>query len=192
MSQNVLEQGLSRDELIALKNKRTGVFVFQLSWILVFICLIIVNLQIRSNFATWPPPGVPALDALLPTAATIGLIASGVAARRGLQAIRSEQRDSFASSWLFALGLGAIFMLIMAYEFFTVPESGQFSTVFRVMTAFHAIHALVIGVILWQVYRNGRAGAYDAVRHWAVEAAAKMWYFVVVAWILFYTVLYII
>jgi hypothetical protein len=40
------------------------------------------------------------------------------------------------------------------------------------------------------VYR--RAAAYDSVRHWAVEATTKLWYFVVIAWILFYIVLYLV
>jgi len=42
------------------------------------------------------------------------------------------------------------------------------------------------------VLNKGRAGAYNAVDNWGVEGAAKLWYFVVVAWILFYVVLYII
>ena len=35
-----------------------------------------------------------------------------------------------------------------------MPFSGQYSTVFRVMTAYHAVHALVIGYIMIRVYRN--------------------------------------
>jgi nitric oxide reductase NorE protein len=194
MAQNLRadEQGLSRAELLALRNKRSGVFIFQLSWILVFICLIVVNLQIRSNFATWPPEGVSALSAALPTMATVLLIVSGILTRRALNAVRAAQNGAFLQHWLIALVLGGVFLAIMAYEFLSVQISGQYSTIFRVMTAFHALHAAVIGVIMWNVYQAGRAGQYDAVRHWAVEATAKMWYFVVVAWIMFYTVLYII
>lgn len=192
MQQKALEQGLSRDELMALKNKRTGVTVFQISWILVFVCLIVVNLQLRSNFPSWPPADVDELSMTLPTIATVGLLVSVFFARRGLQAMRADQLPSFLQSWGVALLLGAGFILIMAYEWVTVQISGQYSSVFRVMTAFHAFHALVIGWIMFVVYKNARAGLYDATRHWAVEAAAKMWYFVVVAWIMFYTVLYII
>jgi hypothetical protein len=31
---------------------------------------------------------------------------------------------------------------------------------------------------------------YNARNFWAVEAGAKLWYFVIVAWIMFYAVLY--
>ena len=79
----------------------------------------------------------------------------------------------------------------MGYEWVTVQFSGQFSTIFRLMVAYHAVHALVIGYIMWRVYQTGLAGGYTVLRHWAVEAAARLWYFVVVAWLLFYVVLYI-
>ncbi len=188
--QHILEQReLSREELMALRNKRTGVTVFQISWIMVFICLIVVNLQLRGNFASWPPPGVESLDKVLPTLATIGLLVSMALARMALKSIQREQVSVFKTQWGGALALGAGFLVIMAFQWFSVPFSGQYSTVFRVMIAYHAIHAVVIGTIMIYVYRN--AASYDAVHNWAVEAAAKLWYFVTIAWVLFYIVIYL-
>lgn len=191
MQQHLLEeQELSRDELLALRNKRTGVTVFQISWIMVFVCLIVVDLQMRADFSSWPPPGVGALDAMLPTLATIGLIASVFLARSGLKAIQAEKVETFRTLWRLTLGLGVLFIFIMGYEWLSVPYSGLYSTIFRVMVAYHAIHALVIGYIMIRVYQN--AEHYDRVHNWAVEASAKLWYFVTVAWVLFYLTLYII
>jgi cytochrome c oxidase subunit III len=191
MQQHLLEEReLSRDELLALRNKRTGVTVFQISWIMVFVCLIVVNLQMRANFASWPPPGVGALDAVLPTIATIGLVISTFLARNSLKAIQAERRGAFRTLWRLTLALGVLFIGMMAVEWALVPYSGQYSTIFRVMVAYHAVHALVIGYIMIRVYQN--AGHYDHVHNWAVEASAKLWYFVTVAWILFYLTLYII
>jgi cytochrome c oxidase subunit 3 len=187
---NLLEQReLSREELQDLRNKRTGVTIFQISWILVFVCLIMVNLQVRANFPSWPPPGVASLDVMLPTVATIGLLASALLTRGGLRAIQREDYNGFRLLWQIALMLGVIFVGIMAFEWVSVPFSGQYSTLFRVMVAYHAVHALVIGYIMFRVFRN--AAAYDALHNWAVEAATKLWYFVVIAWIMFYVVLYI-
>lgn len=183
---------LSRDELQALRNKRTAVTVFQFSWILVFVCLIVVNLQLRSTQSAWPPVGVQPLDRVLPTIATVGLLASMWLARGGLKAIGRDSRASFLRQWGLAIGLGAAFVLVMAYEWVSVQFSGQYSTVFRLMTAYHAIHALVIGGLMVRAYVRARAGAYSARAHWDVEAAAKLWYFVAVAWLLFYLVLYVI
>lgn len=68
----------------------------------------------------------------------------------------------------------------------------QYGVTFRLMTGFHFVHALVILGIMIYVYRNGQQGIYTGDDHdsWAVEGTAKLWYFVTVAWILFYVVLY--
>ncbi|MBK8027770.1 MAG: hypothetical protein IPK19_41915 [Chloroflexi bacterium] len=105
---------MTREERMALANRRTGLFIFQISWIMVFVCLMLVNVQIRSNFASWPPEGVAPLDRVLPTLATVGLIVSGVFAWRGLNAIRVDQNAALRQNWLIALVLGAAFIVVMA------------------------------------------------------------------------------
>jgi heme/copper-type cytochrome/quinol oxidase subunit 3 len=89
-----------------------------------------------------------------------------------------------------ALALGALFILIMIYEWLAVPMGTQYGTVFRLMTGFHGIHALVIGLYMFNVYQQARAGRYHALNAWAVEAGVKLWYFVAFAWMMFYIVLY--
>ena len=191
MAQNVSEQGLTRDELMALRNKRTGMTVFQVSWIMAFVCLIVVNWQIRNNAPSWPPPGVEPLSSTLPTIVTFFLVASGWLVHNALQAINVNQLGRFFSQWRVALLLGAAFVVVIGYEWITIPSSGMYSTVYRVMTAFHAIHAIVIGLYMWNVERRVRAGQVTSHDTWAVEAGTKLWYFVIVAWIMFYVVLYV-
>jgi heme/copper-type cytochrome/quinol oxidase subunit 3 len=196
MNQTVLEQNLSRDELIALKNRRTGMTVFQISWIMVFVCLIAVNLSVRGNFATWPPAGVEPLDRALPTLATIGLIISGVLARRAAQALQQNHKEAFLAQWRVTLLMGVGFVLIMAYEWLSIGVSGQYGLVFRTMTAFHAVHALVIGFVMFRIGQSVQRDAYgttfEPLRFWPVDGALKLWYFVIFAWLMFYVVLYII
>jgi len=191
MAQNVVEQGLTRDELLALRNKRTGMTVFQVSWIMAFICLIVVNWQIRSNSPSWPPAGVEPLSATLPTIVTLFLVASGWLVHNAFQAINANQLARFFSQWRLALLLGAAFVAVIGFEWITIPSSGQYSTVFRVMTAFHVFHAIVIGLYMWRVDGRVRAGQVTTHDTWSVEAGTKLWYFVIVAWIMFYVVLYV-
>jgi cytochrome c oxidase subunit 3 len=194
----MMQSSLSREEQIALNNRRTGITIFQVSWIMVFVCLSLVNLQIRSNFPSWPPEGVAALDRVLPTIATVALLISGIAARAAVRAAGNTQIAAFLSAWRIALGLGVIFTLIMAFQWVTVDSGGlgaQYGTIFRVMVAYHAIHALIIGWIMWGVHQSGARGDYndaDPRKTWLIEASARLWYFVIVAWILFYVVLYIV
>lgn len=202
------ERQRQQEEALRLKNARTGVNIFQGSWILTFVALIIVNLQLRGASPAWPPVGVEKLNPLLPTFATLGLLASAVLIRRGFRALKRDDVRVFLVQWRAALALGAAFVAVMAYEWVTrtpAPESvvrlangelivsvvTQYNAMFRVMTAFHGLHALIIGGYVWNVYRRVTAvESVDSQQRWSIEAGAKLWYFVVIAWMLFYVVLY--
>jgi cytochrome c oxidase subunit 3 len=190
MKQTVLENELSRAELLALKNKRTGLSLFQFSWILVFVCLIVMNWQLRYREIVWPPPGVEPAPLLLPSIATVGLLLSVWITRRAVGFMAQGQLGAFLSHWRIAMGLGVAFVAVMVYEWVTIPVTGMYSTIFRTMTGFHGVHAVVIGAMMLMVYRRAKQKQYNTSDYWLVEATAGLWYFVVVAWILFYIVLY--
>lgn len=182
--------GDERAAALRLKNNRLGMTIFQISWIMAFIALAVVNWQLRFSYGQWPPLGVAPFDPLLPTVATLALLLSGALVMRGWRALRGGEPGRFRARWRGALGLGALFLLLVVYEFFTVSEAAlatQYGITLRLMTSFHFVHALAISLLLLRVYRQagrGKAGA------WAVEGSAKLWYFVIIAWLLFYVVLY--
>lgn len=190
MQGELTERQLSPQELLDLKNKRTGLAIFQFSWMLVFVCLMFVHWWVRNQALVWPPEGVARHGLLIPTVMTLALIASSITARRASRAVKAGDAAAFLSNWRITIGLGVLFVVVMAAEWLLVPVSGQYSNLFRVLVGFHGVHALAIGVYLLRVYRNGRAGAYSTRHFWPVEAAAGLWYFVTIAWILFYVVLY--
>ncbi|MCB9449882.1 MAG: heme-copper oxidase subunit III [Anaerolineaceae bacterium] len=190
--QQDLSQHLSRKELQDLKNKRTGLAIFQFSWIMAFVALIAANWQLRYQFTTWPPPGVEKFGIGIPTLVTLLLIVSSLLVRSATRAVKRGDHGIFESRWGLSLILGVIFVVVMAWEWVIVPVSGQYSNLFRLMVGFHGVHALVIGAFMVVVYRNGRAGAYDEYHFWPVEGAAGLWHFVTVAWVLFYLVLYLV
>ena len=178
------DQTLVRAEQQALQNRRTGLALFQLSWILVFVSLIVANWQLRYQYASWPPPGVEKLGLFWSTLATGLLLLSAFLVRQARQAVEVERLVSFHQQWRVAISLGAMFVVIMALEWLRVSIETQYGIVFRVMTAFHGVHALVIGGYMIRVQQRLEKD------FWPVEAATKLWYFVVTAWILFYLVLY--
>ena len=187
--------GLDRDAELRLKNNRLGMTIFQASWIMVFFALIVVNWQLRFSYAQWPPAGVAPFDPLLPSAATLALLLSALLARQGWQGLRLGKLSVFLMSWRLSMALGIVFMAIIAVEFAAVSEAAmatQYGVTMRLMTGFHLAHALAILAVMLRVYRNGGRGSYSGAPHdsWPVEGAAKLWYFVTVAWLLFYVVLY--
>ncbi len=184
-----------RAAALRLKNNRLGMSIFQISWIMVFFALIVVNWQLRYSYAQWPPQGVAPFEPLLPSLATLALLGSSYFVQRGLTAFRGAQLNAFAFCWRLAMALGIIFMALIAREFVTVSAAAmatQYGVTLRLMTGFHFVHALVILFLLLAVYRRALAGAYRGgeAAGWAVEGLAKLWHFVTVAWILFYLVLY--
>jgi len=191
MTQHTLEHKLTRQEQQQLRNRRTGLAIFQISWIMAFICLIVVNFWIRGNNDTWPPAGV-AIEKLIPTLMTLALVASSFFIRRGARALKADDVATFSRNWRYGLALGGLFAVVMAIEFVAAPGSGQFLSIYRLMIGFHHIHALVIGYYLIRVYQNGQRGAYSANDFWPVEGGTSLWDFVTVAWVLFYLVLYLI
>ncbi len=191
MTQHALEQKLTRQEQLQLRNRRTGLTVFQISWIMTFVCLIVVNFWIRGNSNTWPPEGVE-IEKLIPTLMTLTLIASSYFIRRGVKALKADDFSGFTLNWRNGLLLGGVFAVVMAVEFVAAPGSGQFLSIYRLMIGFHHVHALVIGYYMIRVYQNAKRGAYTSTHYWPVEGGTSLWDFVTVAWVLFYVVLYII
>jgi len=178
-----------------LKNNRLGMTIFQVSWIMVFLALIIVNWQLRFSYSEWPPAGVAPFDPLLPSAATLALLLSLVMVRQGLQTLRRNHVAGFLMRWRGAIALGIAFMAIIVYEFASVSDAAmatQYGVTMRLMTGFHLVHALAILAIMVYVYRSGATGSYSRDEHdsWAVEGTAKLWTFVTLAWLMFYVVLY--
>lgn len=190
MQHDLLEQSLTREERQRLQNNRTGMAIFQISWILAFVCLVIVNWQLRFSYTSWPPEGVEPMGRALPSLATAALLLSVWLSRRALAAIRQDERRAFLTQWGAAILLGAAFVAVMVYEWLIVPMGTQYGSIFRLMTAFHAFHAMVIAVYMANVYLKARDGHYGAFDFWWVEAGFKLWAFVAVAWLLFFVVLY--
>jgi heme/copper-type cytochrome/quinol oxidase subunit 3 len=185
-------QRADRATELRLKNNRLGITVFQWSWIMVFLCLIWMNSQMRFS-SEWMAEGATRPSPMLPTIATLALCISTWLMHRAMTAIKSDQVPTFKQLWLLAIGLGGLFFGIMVTQFFAVvPPNGQFVAVYRLMIAYHALHALVIGFMMIQVYRYAQKGRYNAQNNWSVEATMRLWDFVTIAWLMFYVVLYII
>ena len=185
-------QRAEREAAMRDRNNRLGLNLFQGSWIMAFVSLVVVNWQLGFS-AEWVAEGAQLPDTTVPTIATILLFISTFLARSAKQAIENDRRDDYMWQWPLAIALGAAFFGIMLTQFYAVePGDGQFVFVYRLMIGYHAVHAVVIGLMMAQVYRYALQGRYDSSNFWPIEATTKLWYFVTIAWVLFYVVLYVI
>jgi heme/copper-type cytochrome/quinol oxidase subunit 3 len=184
-----------REAALRLKNNKLGITIFQWTWILVFVCLVLVYWQMGFTPGWHPTPDQkPGL--LLPVIATVLLLVSAWTARVGLRQVKADSVPGFQSQWLIAIVTGGLFFLIMVQQFFALPGTGieteQYGQLYRVMIGYHVAHALAILFMMIQVYRYSQLGNYHANNHWSVEATVRLWDFVVVAWLMFFVVLYLI
>lgn len=191
VKQEQLERPLTRQEQIALKNKRTGMTVFQISWILVFVCLVVVYVQTRANYLVWPPEGIQPASAAAGLLASVALFASAWLTWRGLKAARAGDQRAFVQQWTVALALGAAFVVIGSAQWAAMPGDHQYGMLFRLLVGYHLIHAVAIGGYMLSVLISARSAQFMHHDLWPAEAAAKLWYFVVIAWVLFFIPLYL-
>ncbi len=192
IKQEHLDRPLTRAEQMALRNKRTGMTIFQFSWILVFVCLVVVYFQMRSTSAVWPPDGAAPAGLLPGLGMTAALVASGVLTWRGLKAARQTSAEALVQPWTVVVALGAAFVVTAAAQWAVLDGANTYGMVFRVMVGYHLIHAVVVGLYLVSVLRTARAGSLSRHDLWPAEAAARLWYFVVVAWVVFFVPLYLV
>lgn len=189
-------QRIQREEALKLRNNRLGLTIFQISWIMVFVCLLVVYGWMGS-VPGWRPSSEQTPTAILPTIATFALVLSGVFARQAWNIVKTspeKNKAAFSQPWRIAIALGVFFFLVMMSQFFAVPahnDGAQFGYIYRTMIGYHAIHAVVIALMMWQILRYGQDGRYHMGNTWAVEGTTKLWYFVIVAWLMFYAVLYL-
>ena len=126
--------GEQRAAVIRLKNNRLGMNIFQVSWIMAFVAMIVVNWQLRFNYSQWPPAGVAPFDLLLPSVATLALLISSVIVMQALKVLRGGIVTGFLVNWRLAIGLGVLFLAIIVYEFLKCVRRRDGDTIWQYLS----------------------------------------------------------
>jgi cytochrome c oxidase subunit 3 len=183
------------DPIAARGNMLLGVRLAILSEIMLFGALFAAYFVIRGESPGWPPSGgFERPELILPGFNTLLLVSSSVTMQWAVRAAGAGNRTAILR-WLgLTLILGAVFIVIQAYEFATNGfglDAGVFGSTFYILTGFHGAHVLA-GVLLIAVVANrARLGLVSADRHTAIEATSYYWHFVDVVWIFLFSTLYV-
>ena len=133
----------------------------------------------------------------LPTINTALLLTSGVTLTIAHHAIREDHRTKTAI-WLAAtVLLGAIFIVVQAYEYHHAYTelnlkltSGVYGSTFFLLTGFHGLHVTIGAIMLFVVLIRLLKGHFTKDNHFAFEGAAWYWHFVDVVWLGLYILVY--
>jgi cytochrome c oxidase subunit III len=160
-----------------------------------FGTLVMTYLFLRSGGSNMHFSHPKPLDLIVASLNTLVLLASAAIARRAQQAIGQGHVDRLKKNIIFALALGAMFIIGQIFEF---EHAGMrigdmsFGGVFFALVSFHALHVLAGMSVLGLNLVRAKLGDFTAARHVAVTAGTWFWYYVTGIWIVLFTVLYLV
>jgi cytochrome c oxidase subunit 3 len=170
-----------------------GTIVWLASELMFFGGLFAAYFTLRSTARAWPPATVH-LETLTATIATAVLIASSFTIHLATRSREREDRITMQRWLLVTLGLGVLFLANQVREFFVLDfsvSSSGFSSVYYLMTGFHALHVLAgLALIVAAVVVTTGPGSLDR-RGPAVDSVTYYWHFVDVVWVLLFLTLFV-
>jgi cytochrome c oxidase subunit 3 len=169
-----------------------GMWMFLLSWALMFAALFFVYGGLRLREPIWPPMDAPALPLLVPAVNTIVAIASSLVLEWGL---RRPRRLNLGLAG--GLVLGALFLSLQIH-FWTdaralglLPSTGAYGAALFGLTWVHAAHLLVGVVALAVLAVRGYRGHFTPARMLLPRLWGMYWHFVTFIWCFLFGIVFI-
>jgi cytochrome c oxidase subunit 3 len=163
----------------------TGLPIFIISEICIFLSLFASYWMLRLFADTWPPAGTPEMAYDLPLLMTVLLVSSSVTIHVAEEKLAHGDLGGFRAWLVLTILLGSVFLGCTIYEYNHLlshgfnPSTNAFSTAFFSITGFHASHVLVgLGAFLF-VLIPALAGKTNKT---FVLCTSVYWHFVDVVW----------
>lgn len=195
---------------------KLGMWVFLITEILLFSAMFVAYAVYR----IWHPEAFveasATLDWVLGGVNTLVLLASSFTVALSIHYAQQDQRSKVVLNLLITLLLAGVFMVIKYFEwtakfehgvfpagFFephgagyeqlaSIPYTGQFFSIYYVMTGIHGFHVLIgMGLIGWVASRAYR-GHFSSEYYTPIEITGLYWHLVDIIWIFLYPLLYLI
>jgi cytochrome c oxidase subunit I+III len=181
-----------------VSKEKLGVWIYLMSEIILFGCLISAYIYIRLRSDLWPA-AAQTHNLTIGTINTIILLTSSVAMILAVQSARTDDQMGIKTGLLGAFGLGALFLMIkLAIEWpreitngFIITGGIAPSTYYTLMGA-HAIHVGIGLAGLIYLMAKGFAGKFTSTSHTSLELIGLYWAFVDSVWIFLFPLFYLI
>jgi cytochrome c oxidase subunit III len=171
-----------------------GVIFFLCSEVALFGALIFAYLYLRRSLGTWPPPGIPRLEVVLPAINTVVLISSGFFCHYAYTAIKRGRQRLFMVLLLLTIVFGAAFVSGQAYEYKqlkTAINHDIFGATFFTLTGLHGAHVSLGVLALIAVFLLGLRGRWTRDHNFAVHGVTLYWHFVDAVWVVLFAIFYL-
>jgi cytochrome c oxidase subunit 1/cytochrome c oxidase subunit I+III len=149
---------------------------------------------LRSTTNDWPPGDLPLPNLVLPTLATILMIASDVPTYLGDHVIKQGDKRKLFLYLALTIVLELGFLGLMAkhmYGLYYLWSDSAYATVYWVLVVTHLVFTGFM--VLENVYAlvEASTGFYDAERHWGITVDGLNSHFVTAAWVAIYLTVFI-
>ena len=128
---------------------------------------------------------------------TLALITGSYFVVRATAAIREDDARGCVRWLLWALVMGALFVVVKSAEYAHHLGEGihlgtnRFYMFYLSLTFFHFMHVLMGMVILAAVALKARRGGYSAAEHTGVETGGVYWHMVDLVWLILFPLVYV-
>ena len=187
-----------------LNNGRIGIWIFLASEVMLFGALFASYIMLRVGAADWTSMtlnehGGLILSVPMAFTNTLVLIASSVSMVMSWASLVRNRFNMFRIYMALTIGLGAVFMVIKAFEYnakfdhHLYPSSNTFMAIYFTLTGLHAFHVLG-GMTINAYFWGPGAKQWKSDPRWftnRVEHAGLFWHFVDLVWIFLFPVLYL-
>nr|HEV7952906.1 cytochrome c oxidase subunit 3 family protein [Candidatus Acidoferrales bacterium] len=192
-----------------------GMWVFLITEIMFFGAIFAAYAIYRSMYLPAFEFGSRLLDVKLGTVNTAVLIGSSLTMVLAVHAAQTGKRKALVFFLLLTMALGAVFLGIKSYEYYTkwehflvpglrfsptealpsgvtVPNLEMFFCFYFFMTALHALHMIIgFGIMTVLVIMSWR-GRFSPEYYAPIEVSGLYWHFVDIIWIFLFPLLYLI
>jgi heme/copper-type cytochrome/quinol oxidase subunit 3 len=161
---------------------------------MVFALALMTYFYLRTRNPDWPP-GVPAPELGVATANTLVLLASAIPNEWTRRVARREDLAKVRIGMLVCLGFAVVFLVLRAFEFGRLNvswDTNAYGSAVWMLLGLHTVHLVtdmldtaVLAVLLFTGPMEGR-------RFVDVSENAEYWWFVVLAWLPIYVVIYLV
>jgi cytochrome c oxidase subunit III len=173
-----------------------GMIAFLVSEAALFGTLIVVYLTFLGKDEVGPSPR-EALSLPLVIVTTICLLSSSATIHRAEGRLRAGNVPEFRKWWAATIGLGLLFLLGTAYEWFELITEHQltvdrnlFGSTFYTLVGFHGLH-VTAGLIVMTLVFLLRLGSARRDSAEDIELVSWYWHFVDAVWVVVFSVVYL-
>jgi cytochrome c oxidase subunit 3 len=160
----------------------------------VFATLIVSFFYLKTGHVAWPPDGTSPPELLLPTIATVLLLASVLPVYYSDKAIKRDDAGPLKVWPLASIALALAFLAIKAYEYSHIGfwwDTHAYGSVVWTMIGLHTAHVLAVILKTLVIVYLARRDYFHHQRRIGVTVNGLYWYFVALVWLPLYATIYL-